>query len=46
MLLLYAYDVVLFANTLADAQNLMKALKNICMHNKLSVNNSKTKLCL
>ena len=41
MLLLYTYDVVFFANTLGDAQKLMKALEKICTHTKLSVNNSK-----
>ena len=37
MLLLYADDVVLFANALGDAQKLMKALEKNCMHTKLSV---------
>ena len=46
MLLLNADDVVLFANTLGDTQNLMKALEKIYMHTKLSVNNSKTKIML
>ena len=46
MLLLYADvdDVVFFANILRDAQKLMNALEKICMHTKLSVNNSKTKI--
>ena len=34
MLLLYADDVVLLANTLGDAQKLMKALEFFCMHTK------------
>ena len=46
MLLLYADDVVFFANTLGDAQKLMKALENFCVHTKLSVNSSKTKIML
>ena len=46
ILFLYADDVLLFANTLGDAQNLMKAIKNFCMHTKLSVNSSKTKIML
>ena len=46
MLLLYADDVVFFANTLGDAQKLMKALEIFCMHTKLSVNISKTKIML
>ena len=46
MLLLYADDVVFFANTLEDAQKLMKALEIFCMHTKLSVNISKTKIML
>ena len=46
MFLLYADDVVLFANTLGDAQKLMKALEIFCMHTKLSVNISKTKIML
>ena len=46
MHLLYADDVVLFANTLGDAQKLMKALEIFCMHTKLSVNSSKTKIML
>ena len=46
MLLLYADDVVLFANTLGDAQKLMKALEKNCMHTKLSVHNSKTMIIL
>ena len=44
MLLLYVDDVVLFANTLGDAQNIMKALENFCMHTTLSFNSSKTKI--
>ena len=35
---------LLFANTLGDAQNLMKALEYFCIHT--SVNNSKTKIML
>ena len=46
MFLLYADNVVLFANTLGDAQKLMKALEKFCMHTKLSVNSSKTKIML
>ena len=46
MLLLYADDVVHLANTLGDAQKLMKALEIFCMHSKLSVNSSKTKTML
>ena len=46
MLLLYADDVVLFANTLGDAQKLTKALEKLCMHTKLSVSSSKTKIML
>ena len=42
----YADDVVLFANTLGDAQKLMKALEKNCMHTKLSVNRSKTRIML
>ena len=34
------------ANTLGDAQKLMKALEKNCMHTKLSVNSSKTKIML
>ena len=33
---------MLFANTLGDAQKLMKALDKCCMHAKLSVNISKS----
>ena len=44
--LLYADDAVLLANTLGDAQKLMKALEFFCMHAKLSVNSSKTKIIL
>ena len=43
MLLLYTDDLVLFANALGDAQ---KTLENICIHTKLSVNCSKTKIML
>ena len=46
MLLLYENNVVLFANILGDAQKLMKALEKICMHTKLSVHSSKTKIML
>ena len=46
MLLLYADDVVCFANTLGDAQKLMKGLENNSRHTKLSVNSSKTKIML
>ena len=37
---------MLFANTLGDAQKLMKVLEKFCMHTKLSVNSSKTKIML
>ena len=40
MHLLYANHVVLFTNTLGDAQKLMKALEKNSMHTKLSVNSS------
>ena len=46
MRLLSVDDVVIFANTLGDAQKLMKALKIFCMHKKLSVNNTTTKIML
>ena len=46
MLLLYVDDVVFFANTLEDSQKLMTELENVCMHTKLSVNSSKTKIML
>ena len=46
MLLLYADDVVLFAHTIGDAQKLLKALENIFMHTKSSINGSKTKIML
>ena len=46
MLLLYAYDVVLLANNLGDAQKLMKALEIFCVHTKSSVNSSRTKIML
>ena len=45
-LLLYADDVVFFANTLGNAQKLMKSLEKICVHRKLCVNSSKTKIML
>ena len=35
-----------FANTLGDTKKLMKALEFFCMHTKLSVDNSKTKIML
>ena len=41
MLLLYANDVVLLANTSRVAQKLMRALEEFCMCSKLSVNGSK-----
>ena len=44
MLLLYANDVMPFVNTLGDAQKPLKSLENCCMHTKLSVNISKTKI--
>ena len=47
MLLLYEDDVVHFCNySLGDAQKLMKALENISVLIKLSVNRSKTKIML
>ena len=46
MPLLSADDVVLFANTLGDVQKIMKALEEFCIHTKLIVNNSKTKIML
>ena len=46
MLLLNADNVVFFENTLGDAQNLVKAMIFFCMHTKLSVNKSKTKIML
>ncbi|MCO5590830.1 hypothetical protein L7F22_044805 [Adiantum nelumboides] len=46
MLLLYADDVVLLAHSLEDAQKLMIALKNFCLHSGLIVNGSKTKVML
>ena len=39
-------DVVFFANTLGDAQKLIKASEEICMHIKLNVNSSKTNIYL
>ncbi|MCO5570377.1 hypothetical protein L7F22_024097 [Adiantum nelumboides] len=46
MLLLYADDVVLLAHSLEDAQKLMIALENFCLHSGLIVNGSKTKVML
>ncbi|MCO5548233.1 hypothetical protein L7F22_001690 [Adiantum nelumboides] len=46
MLLLYADDVVLLAHSLEDAQKLMIALENFCLHSGLIVNASKTKVML
>ena len=46
MLLLCVDDIELFANTLGDAQKLMRALEIFDMHIKLSVNSSKTKIML
>ena len=37
MLLLYAHDVMLFANTLGDAQKLMTTLEILCMHMKVLI---------
>ena len=46
MFLLYADDVVFFANTLGDEKKLMKALEKICMHtNQVSIA-LKQRLCL
>ena len=44
MLFLYADDVVFLANTLGDAQKLLKELEFFCMHTKLSVKSSKTNM--
>ncbi|MCO5608173.1 hypothetical protein L7F22_062379 [Adiantum nelumboides] len=44
MLLLYADDVGLLAHSLEDAQKLMIALENFCLHSGLIVNGSKTKV--
>ncbi|MCO5596586.1 hypothetical protein L7F22_050651 [Adiantum nelumboides] len=46
MLLLYADDVVLLVHSLEDAQKLMIALENFCLHSGLIVNGSKTKVML
>jgi hypothetical protein len=46
MLLLYADDVMFLANTLGDAQKLMKTLEMFCVHTKLNVNSCKTKIML
>ncbi|MCO5560476.1 hypothetical protein L7F22_014091 [Adiantum nelumboides] len=46
MLLLYADDVVLLAHSLEDAQKLMIALENFCLHSGLIVNGFKTKVML
>ncbi|MCO5572471.1 hypothetical protein L7F22_026226 [Adiantum nelumboides] len=46
MLLCYADDVVLLAHSLEDAQKLMIALENICLHSGLIVNGSKTTVML
>ena len=46
MLLLYADDVVLLAHSLEDAQKIMVALENLCLHSGLIVNGSKTKIML
>ena len=35
MLLVFANDVVLFANTLGDSPNIVRALKAVYMHTKL-----------
>ena len=43
MLLLYVDNVLLFVNTLGDAQKLIRELEEFHMHTKLSVNSSKTK---
>ena len=46
MLLLYADDVVLFGNTLGDAEKLMKALKKIAfIPNQVAIA-LKQRLCL
>ena len=39
-------DVMLFANTLEDAQKLTRALEEFSMRTKLSVNSSKMKMIL
>ncbi|MCO5586193.1 hypothetical protein L7F22_040132 [Adiantum nelumboides] len=46
MLLLYVDDVVLLAHSLEDAQKLMIALENFCLHSGLIVNVSKKKVML
>ncbi|MCO5605801.1 hypothetical protein L7F22_059985 [Adiantum nelumboides] len=46
MLLLYADNVVLLAHSLEDAQKLMIALENFCLHSGLIVNGFKTKVML
>ena len=38
--------MLVFANTLGDAKKLKKELEEFCMHAKLSVNSSKTKIML
>ncbi|MCO5593252.1 hypothetical protein L7F22_047259 [Adiantum nelumboides] len=46
MIVLYADDVVLLVHSLEDAQKLMIALENFCLHSGLIVNGSKTKVML
>ena len=44
MHLLYVDDVVFSSSTLRDAHKLMKASEKLCMHTKLNVKSSKTKI--
>ena len=46
MLLLYADEIVHFANNIEDAQKLIRVLEKLCMHSGLSVNSSKSKIML
>ena len=45
-LLLYADDIVLFANTPDELQHLLDILKDYCARNRLTVNTSKTKVVI
>ena len=44
ILLLYADDIVLFANTQDELQHLLDILQDYCARNRLTVNTSKTKV--
>ena len=44
MLLLYADDIILFANSAEELQNKLNALKDYCYRWKLTVNTDKTKI--